>query len=159
MPACALIERTGARKRIFLWGSYLNRLLWLPLALMPYYLVSHHLAGYGVAISIFLILVFVMHSAGAVGGPAWVSWMADAVADRVRGQYFSRRRQWGIVSAIPAALVAGWMLDRLNVGATAAQLSVMLRCCVIFLGAMIFGVMDIALFHTVPDDSPPPPKR
>ena len=64
--------------------------------------------------SAFLVLMFVMHSGGAVGGPAWTSWMADVVPDRSRGKYFSRRRQWGIASAIPAALFAGWLLDRLN---------------------------------------------
>ena len=56
----------------------------------------------GVTVAIFMALILLMHSAGAVGGPGWMSWMADIVPDRVRGKYFSRRRQWGIVTAIPA---------------------------------------------------------
>ena len=35
MPASLLIDRTGARKKIFLWGLYAQRLLWFPIALVP----------------------------------------------------------------------------------------------------------------------------
>jgi MFS family permease len=157
MPACALIERTGQRKKIFMLGSYANRLVWLPIALVPYFLISHNLASYGIAMTVFLLLIFAMHSAGNVGGPAWVAWMADVVPDRARGKYFSKRRQWGIASAIPTALIAGWMMDRAT--ATGATMHVMYWCCIIFLCAMAFGVMDIAMFHAVPDETPPAPKR
>src|SRR5438874_5849949 len=33
LPASILTERTGARKKIFLYGQYTQRLLWLPIAL------------------------------------------------------------------------------------------------------------------------------
>ena len=113
LPASLLIERTGERKKIFLYGLYFQRLLWFPIALVPLWIVSQ----YGPARrrrgdAVFLLLMFIMHAAGAVGGPAWVSWMADVVPERLRGKYFSRRRQWGIVSAIPTALLVGWLLDR-----------------------------------------------
>ena len=86
LPASLLIERTGERKKIFLYGLYLQRLLWFPIALLPLWLVSHYGAhGTAGAMRIFLLLVFIMHAAGAAGGPAWVSWMADVVPDRVRG--------------------------------------------------------------------------
>src|SRR5690349_7823565 len=39
MPSSLLIERTGQRKRIFLWGQYPNRLLWFAIALVPMYMV------------------------------------------------------------------------------------------------------------------------
>ena len=39
MPASLLIERTGQRKKIFLWGQYPNRLLWFAIALIPFYMV------------------------------------------------------------------------------------------------------------------------
>src|SRR5204862_5379585 len=113
LPASLLIERTGARKKIFLYTLYFQRLLWFPIALVPLWLVSRYgAAGAPGAMRVFLLLMFIMHAAGAAGGPAWVSWMADGVPERLRGKYFSRRRQWGVVSAVPAALLAGWMLDR-----------------------------------------------
>ena len=160
MPASALIERTGKRKAIFIWGSYLNRVLWIPIALVPLWLVSHARASYSAAMAIFLILMFAMHSGGAIGGPAWTSWMADLVPDRVRGRYFSRRREWGILSAIPAALLAGWMLDRLHPSAPGANpLVTMQWCAIIFLWACAFGITDIHLFHYIEDHAAPEPKR
>src|SRR5215204_3752295 len=42
LPASLLIESTGARKKVFLYGLYFQRLLWFPIALLPLWLVSHH---------------------------------------------------------------------------------------------------------------------
>src|SRR5215217_2900890 len=35
LPASVLIEHTGARKAFFLGGTYLNRVLWFAIALLP----------------------------------------------------------------------------------------------------------------------------
>ena len=152
LPAALLIDRTGARKAIFLVGLYGQRLMWVPIALVPLWWMS---GGGGGAGWVFLALVFVMHLGQAVGGPAWMSWMADVVPPRVRGRYFSRRRQWGLVSAVPTAFLVGWLLDRYGGAGGSAELAV---CALIFLGAMVFGLADIALFHAVPH-APPARRR
>ena len=157
LPASLLIECTGERKKIFLYGLYLQRLLWFPIALLPLWLVSHHgSAAAPGAMRLFLLLVFIMHAAGAAGGPAWVSWMADVVPDRVRGKYFSRRRQWGLVSAIPTALLAGWMLDKCSAAGDA--MTTLRWCAIVFMCAAVFGVADIHLFQYLPD-APKAPRR
>jgi hypothetical protein len=128
MPASMLIGRTGARKGIFLWSLYTQRLMWVPIALAPVYLLSHF--GQSIApraMVLFLVLIFIMYAANAVGGPAWTSWMADLVPVRSYGKYFSRRRQWGILSAIPAAFLAGWGLDRVYPGSAAVQSMVAIK--------------------------------
>ncbi len=166
MPASWLTERTGARKRMFLIGHYAQRALWFPIALVPLWLVTRYgMARADLAMMTFLVLVLIMHAAGNVGGPAWVSWMADVVPERLRGKYFSRRRQWGIVSAIPAALFAGWFLDDLaGAGAGSAVVSnaahetrlILYWCAILFMCASVFGLADVALFHFVPDVPKPP---
>jgi MFS family permease len=160
LPASLLIERTGARKKIFLYGLYFQRLLWFPIALLPLWLVSWHgPAAAPRAMSLFLLLIFIMHAAGAAGGPAWVSWMADVVPERVRGKFFSRRRQWGIVSSIPAALLVGWLMDRATGGSGAgdAQSLLVLRwCAILFLCAAVFGLVDIYCFQHLPHAPKPP---
>ncbi len=149
LPASLLIERTGKRKRIFFWGLYFQRLMWIPLALLPYWMVKMYgPAAKSHAMVLFLTLLFIMHSGNAIGGPAWTSWMADLIPERLRGIYFGRRRQWGILPAIPAALFVGWLLDR---QADGSELTMMGWCSGIFLVAAIFGVLDIFLFHFVPD--------
>src|SRR5688500_19728202 len=119
---------------MFLPGLYTQRLLWFPIALVPLWIVVRSGGDSGatdVAMGVFLLLVFLMHVAGNVGGPGWVSWMADVVPERLRGKYFSRRRQWGIVTAIPAAIFAGWFLDRLSAGGEPHASWEVLRWCAI----------------------------
>jgi MFS family permease len=149
LPASLLIERTGERKKVFLHSLYLQRALWFAIALLPLWLVSRYgVHGMGGAMRLFLLLLFLMHAAGAVGGPAWVSWMADVVPDRLRGKYFSRRRQWGVVSAIPTALLAGWMLDRCC--ATSDSMMTLRWCAILFMCAAVFGLADVHLFQYLP---------
>ena len=151
MPASIITERTGARKRLFLAGLYAQRLLWFPIALIPLWLLGRGHGGgpSGAAVLVFMAMILIMHSAGAVGGPAWLSWMADIVPERVRGKYFSRRRQWGILTAIPAALLAGWILDYFAAGGHRG--TTLYWCAMIFLCAAVFGVIDIHFFQHVPE--------
>jgi MFS family permease len=149
LPASFLIERTGARKTFFLAGTYCNRLLWFAIALLPVWVVSRHgFAAAPHAVTWFLLLTFLMHAGQAVGGPAWVSWMADVVPSRVRGKFFSRRRQWGILPALPVALFVGWLLDRQSSGGAMQTLH---WCAIIFMCAAVFGLTDVHLFHYVPE--------
>lgn len=153
LPASLLIERTGARKRIFLYGLYFQRMLWFAIALLPLWIVSRHgFADAPRAVFWFLLLTFLMHAGNAVGGPAWVSWMADLVPGRVRGKYFSRRRQWGILPAIPAAVLVGWVLDRNGT----SPIQTLQWCAVIFMCAAVCGIVDIHVFHFVPELRPAP---
>ncbi len=153
MPASVLIERTGERKRIFLWAFYIQRFLWVPIALAPLILISWFPDRRGGAMLLFLVLMFLMHAGQATGGPAWVSWMADIVPNRLRGRYFSRRRQLGLLPAIPAALAVGFLLDYFapHGGGSAGEFATLKWCAIIFLVAALFGLMDIHLFQYVPD--------
>ena len=153
LPASLLIDRTGRRKPIFLAGLYLQRLMWVPIALVPVYLAGKGGPWAGIAPAVFLGLVLAMHLGGAAGGPAWVSWMADVVPGRLRGGYFSRRKMWGIAPAVPAAFAVGWLLTKYGPGHELAL------CGVIFLAAAVCGVADIALHQFVPAIPVPPKAR
>lgn len=149
LPASLLIERTGLRKKIFFYGLYFQRLLWIPIALVPLAMV-HYWGQHAVkpAMGVFLTLMLLMHMGNAIGGPAWTSWMSDLVPDRIRGRYFCRRRQWGILSVIPAALIVGWVLDHYHSADVVQSMGIV---AIVFCVACVFGVTDIALFHAVPD--------
>ena len=152
LPASLWIERSGQRKKIFFLGNYSQRLLWVPIALVPFFMLSHYGTSLaGAAAWVFLGLMFLMYALGNVAGPAWVSWMADVVPDRARGRYFSRRRMLGILTAVPATVFAGWLLDKLTGSGAASPLVMMQWCAVVFLAATVFGLADIALFHGVPE--------
>jgi MFS family permease len=151
LPASLVIERTGVRKGMFLVALYAQRLMWVPIALVPVWILdAQGPAGAGWAVAAFLALMFAMHSGQAVGGVAWVSWMADVVPGRLRGRYFSRRRQLGMLTALPAALVVGWVLDK-YAGADRSDMQVLRVCGWAFIVAGLIGVVDIVLFQFVPN--------
>jgi Na+/melibiose symporter-like transporter len=167
-----LVERTGNRKRVFLDAHYAQRSLTLVVAVAPLLLLHWYgPAAAPRAVTLLLALVFLMHASGATGGPAWVSWMADVVPARVRGAYFARRRQWGILTAVPAALLVGLGLDRL-VAAGASHAAdgtaggpllanvpaIVLGCSALFAVVAFFGLVDIACFQNIPH-APKPPRR
>jgi MFS family permease len=156
LPAAVWSDFSGRRKGIFLWALYSHRLLWIPIAALPPLLLHQGALDGAGALGLFVGLMVLMHCCGAVGGPAWMSWMADVIPRRVRGRYFACRRQWGIASALPTALLVGFVLDRFARGAGASDMQVLLVCGAIFCASALPGVIDIALFHLVPHERPEP---
>src|SRR5438067_2095606 len=74
LPASILIEATGQRKRIFRLGLYLQRFLWLVIAVVPLWILNKGGRVHAqLAMSAFLWLMFVMYAGNAIGGPAWVT--------------------------------------------------------------------------------------
>ena len=166
LPAAVWSDYTGRRKSIFMVSLYLQRVMWWPISVLPPLLLYYKVTDGPTALGVFVGLFALMHCCGAIGGPSWMSWMADVIPRRVRGRYFARRRQFGILSALPAALLVGFLLDRFvgNNGDTAAagasvgypvNYHVLIVCGGVFAVASLFGVVDIALFHLVPHDARP----
>jgi MFS family permease len=158
VPGSLLVERTGRRKAVFLLTLYAQRFLWVPIALVPVMLLNRSGGNATAApLNIFLFLMLAMYAIGSIGSPAWLSWMADVVPSRITGKYFSRRRQWAICAAVPAAVFMGWFLDHgVN---EASDRAVLAWCAVFFLCAMVCGVADIHMYQYVPARNRPPEPR
>lgn len=163
LPASVVIDATGQRQAIFLTGLYIQRAIWLLIALVPLWLFPREASAEELKlvlpaiVTLFLLMYFLQQAGQAVGGPAWVGWMSELVPDRIRGRYFARRRQLGVPLAIAATLVVGWLLDRYaahvqhGVELTPEQrYQVVFLCSMLFVVATIAGIVDIALFHWVP---------
>ena len=156
IPAGIWIDATGDRKRIFMIGLLAQRLMWIPIILVPTYLVwnSPDDNTRKMALWIFLAMMLVMHAGQAVGGPAWIHWMADLVPKRIRGRYFARRRQLGIIPALPALILVGIAIDYFSPHG-ASQHATLITLGVIFGLAMVCGVADILMFANIPHERPP----
>jgi Major Facilitator Superfamily len=110
VPATYLIERTGNRRGIFLAMLITQRSMWFLLVFVPALVYLAGGSGGGAAL-VFLVLFGVSWMVQGIGGPAWVSWMGDIVPPRIRGHYFAKRRQIGILAAVPAAVLGSMWLD------------------------------------------------
>ncbi len=148
-------QRTGKVKNIFLWSLTTQRVLYLPLALLPWLFPAADRAG---ALTM-VILLFVASAAGNIGSPAWTQWMAQLVPARVRGKYFSRRNRLGIMVSAVTAIVVGVLLDAAHRGGLDRLLGPVSRWAGmppliftisgLFLLATISGVTDIQSYHRV----------
>jgi MFS family permease len=163
LPTSALIDATGQRKAFFLSGLYSQRCLWLVIALLPLALFPRHAsvpeleAATPAIVTVFLLLYFVQQGGQGVGGPAWTYWMAEIVPTRIRGRYFAKRRQLGLLTAVPALLLVGFCLDHFTGGSVArgdatpeARYRVVLWCSLLFLATAVAGILDIVCFQFLP---------
>jgi MFS family permease len=153
LPASMWIDASGQRKRIFVAAMLTQRLTWLGIAILPTLILTQG-GSPALALGAFLSLMAVHYMSGAIGGPAWVSWMADLVPDPIRGRYFARRRQLGILSSVPAAWLAGLVLDTFAQHGDAR--AAVIWSAVLFGVTSLAGLVDILCFLPVPHV---PPRR
>ena len=151
------VQHYRRRKGVFLWGLTLQRVLYIPMALLPWVFPAGHQAAAWALVG----LLFVASAAGNFGGQAWVNWMADLVPERVRGKYFAKRSRIGIVVVGLTALGVGALMDLAKTGAMESMLApvrgavpaLIFLISIIFVLAAICGTTDIQSFHKV--DEPP----
>jgi len=140
LPVSYIIERYGHRKKLFIWLGIVHRALWLLVAAIPWLLPPTSRAR-----GMIVVIAF-SWSVGQMIGPAWVSWMADLVPERIRGRYFSRRSQVGQVVGLVTTLLIGLALDH----ATARGPEALLKTAAGSLAAAaLFGIVDFLFFLPV----------
>lgn len=156
--AASGIERTGLRKFPFIFFASVHRLLYIPMALIPFILPPGRGATWA-----FMGLLAVSAVLAHLSAPAWNMWMGDLIPRRIRGRYFAMRRVWSIPVQVVVVLAAGWLMDLCTLpqpeGArpTAATQPYMLWAIVgLFIFAAICGTIDVLLFRRVREVATPP---
>lgn len=145
LPASYCVARFGHRKPIFVTAAVIHRLLWLPIAAIPW-IIPH--AWWWPAL---LWLAAVSWAFGHVSSPAWVSWMADLVPDRMRGRYFSRRTQVGQLVGLATTMTIGYVLDLANQTGGDTLLKTLSVAVAL---AAVAGTIDILFFLPVREAAP-----
>jgi MFS family permease len=102
-------NRWGCRKSLFLVTIGGSRLLWLAIGLIP--LIRPEWTDPKAAFWWLSILTVSFYFIHAVGGPAWLSWMADLVPSDLSNKYWSLRQVGCSASAIAAGLGTGFYLE------------------------------------------------
>jgi MFS family permease len=101
-----LTERLKSRKKTINIFVLLHALMLLPMAIMA-------LSGGGKPVT-FIVYVVLFTSFGALATPAWGSLMSDLVDEDKRGTYFGwRNRTLGFITVV-AALIAGFILQKMK---------------------------------------------
>ena len=104
------MEKTS-RKKIIVYGTLLQALMWLVLLLIGYFYFSGKISGSAAVLVIIAYTLLILF--GAFTSPAWSSWMKDIVTVN-SGKYFGRRSKITGFIALLAMLIGGFILDYFN---------------------------------------------
>ncbi|MBV9470151.1 MAG: MFS transporter, partial [Abitibacteriaceae bacterium] len=157
--AARMVERSGRRKRLMVVCGLIGRSLWLVSALLPllWTRFPHSFSKSG-TFTLILICVATSGVFQAFTGPAFFSWMADLVPERVRPAFFARRMQVGTLTALLVSILAGLIADNFQKVSWITQHFQPLEIyCFILAIAAVCGVIDIAMFIGVKE--PPSSSR
>ena len=103
LPGAKMVEYVR-RKTLFVIGTGLSRLAWVLIILTPYLFTEHTL--WFVGGFFFLVRCFEY-----TADPAWSSWAADLVPDRIRGAFWGNRNMLVSFCGMVASLAGGAYLD------------------------------------------------
>ncbi|MDO4548514.1 MAG: MFS transporter [Clostridia bacterium] len=129
-----LLEKTCKPRKMMLISGFIQRLIWIPFALIPFIIPMEfpQLRLWGA-----FILALVSASMAPFMNVAFYTIASDNVPMRIRGRYFAVRTRVSTFVGLGVGLIVGVLLDRLP-GYTAYA--------VVFTIAGVFGSLDIASY-------------
>ncbi len=139
MIAAYVLEKTGARKKLFMIGGVLQRLSIIPVVVLPL-IIPEELKGLTIGLIVFFLLISAVGS--AFNGVTFISWMAALVPLKIRGRFFSQRQMVFTFTGMIGGLLASYALDLIGGFAGFA---------LVFSIVTIFALLDIACFIRVKD--------
>ena len=132
-----LLETTGKRKFIILSSGLINRVLWIPVALIPLLLRS---SPKEVVIWSLTILITASSVSVSFLNVAFVTWMGDLVPSEIQGRYFGLRSLASSAVGAVSAILIGAFIDAVNN---------MIGFAIVFLIGAVFGIAEIACYFFV----------
>jgi len=104
--SAVLVEKFGRRKPLVQWLSFIGRLIWVPIFLIPLGLLPKSLQIPG-----FLVFYIVSNLLLNIVGPLWISWISDLVPADSRGRYFGQRNIYAGFVGMVVCILGGYFLD------------------------------------------------
>lgn len=137
LVASYVLERTQQRKKLFIGFGLLQRLIWLPFGLVPFFIPMEQLT-----LRIWMVSLFLLISAFSTPfmNVSFFSLVADLVPEHIRGRYFAVRMRIFTMAGIVGGILTAWMLD---------SFPAFYSYALVFTLATIAGTLDILCFFGV----------
>lgn len=144
--ASYLLERSGARKKMFLITGLIQRSVWLPFGLIPFFIPMQ---AAGLRVWMAVLMVMVSSAMGPFMNVSFFSICNDVIPLRTRGRYFAVRSRISTMVGLAAGLLVGVLLDKMPGFSGYA---------VAFTLASVTGLMDVIsfFFMRLPPSKPAP---
>jgi MFS family permease len=138
IPVIALVEKIGNRKIIALMSWIPAQLLWIPMALIPFFFSAPSDA----AIWALLGLMILRSVLNAITSCSWNSWVRDIVPQHTMGAFFARRLMLGSVVAMGFGFGAALFVDRWGDSRPMIEDQLIGYTIVLFIGAVTLGLFS-----------------
>ncbi|GHV25887.1 MFS transporter [Clostridia bacterium] len=132
-----LIERTGKRRQLFIWGGIIGRSLWAPIGIIPYIIPMSNEA---LRMASLMIVVGVCSCSNAIINVGFYSLVSDIVPMHIRGRYFASRSTLSLIASVITGILVSQLIDRTS-GYTGYTIALIV--------AGIFGAVDICCYLRV----------
>ena len=108
LVASFMLERTRKRKSILIIGGIIQRMIWLPFGLVPFFIPMEQ-----PVLRIWMASLFLMVSAVLVPlvNVPFFSLAADLVPMNIRGSYFAVRSRIATMFGVAGGILTAWFLD------------------------------------------------
>ena len=93
----------GKRKIIILIGASLQALIWIPIALLPFFPTDY-------SVETFIACVILYYAFSNLTAPQWSSLMGELVTEKKRGRFFARRTRISSMMSFCSLVSAGLLL-------------------------------------------------
>ncbi len=132
------MERTLKRRRMFLVSGFIQRIIWLPFAFLPFLLP---MSQQQLRLAAAVLCIAVSAGAAPFMNVSFYSLCADIVPMRIRGRYFATRSRISTLVGMTVGLLVGLLLDAIPGFA---------GYCVVFCIAAVAGTLDVVCFLFMP---------
>jgi len=129
-----LVEKTGKRKRLFMTGGLIHRILWLASAFIPF-IVPEQYAAY--RIWALLGMITLAAAGSSFVGVTHTMMVAEVVPIHIRGRFLTTRQRVATVVSMASGFASSLVLDRFTgfAGYT-----------IVFAAAGIAGLCDVLMY-------------
>ncbi|MBN1160866.1 MAG: MFS transporter [Dehalococcoidales bacterium] len=152
LPSIWLVEKIRWRKAIAVLSWVPAQLLWIPMALIPYFM---DIPGRG-AISMLLLLMSCRGLLSAMCTTAWNGWIRDLIPQSILGRFFSRRLILATIIGMVFSLGAAFFVDYWESITTGGDVIHGYTYVMLF-GAIFLGLASPVMMSLIPEPLMQPP--
>ncbi|MFC1953142.1 MFS transporter [Chloroflexota bacterium] len=146
IPAVWIVEKLRKRKVITLFSWFGAQLCWIPIALIPFLLLTPS----NTAITFLLGILVFRGVLAAITNTAWSSWQRDLIPQTILGRLFSRRFTYATISAVIFSLSAALFIDFYNTKVP-GESAIFGYTYILLFGAVFLGLTSPVLMSLIPE--------
>lgn len=142
LAAIYLIQRYKNRRAIVVYCAIIGRSALVLISMLPFIFSSE------TGLRLIIVLLFLHHTMGMIGGLCWMSWMKDLIPEKKLGDFFANRGRYTQIISVLVTLALAFGLDYVKQFHAAFEIEIYAG---MFLMAAVVGLFGTYLLAKTPE--------